>query len=248
MNEVALVLVHGANHQSIVWEPTVAELRRLVPDGQVLAVDLPGRGSVPADLETLSVTTCVTSIIEQIDAAGLDQVVLVGHSLGGLMIPGVAIELGPTRVRGLVFIAATIPPEGQRVVDTLKGVARWAAPVAARRRRLSRYPRSAAARAFCNGMTDEQRAFVLDHLCPDAAWLVTEPVSRAGLSNAIPRTWVLTTDDRAVAPEQQRRNIDNLGGIDAVVELATAHDAMVSAPTELAPILVESWTAGAPAA
>jgi len=143
-------------------------------------------------------------------------------------------------VKGLVFVAATIPPDGEAVVATLKGVARWVTPLAARRRRLSSYPRAGAARAFCNGMTAEQRTFVLDGLCPDAAWLVTEPVSRSGLSNDIPRTWVLTTDDRAVSPDQQRRNIEHLGGVDTIVELATCHDAMVAAPADLARTLVDA--------
>ncbi len=243
MTASTLVLVHGANHTSACWTPTIDALGTLDPDLRVLAVDLPGRGSSrPIDPRAISISTCATSVVDQIDEVGAARVVLVGHSLGGAIVPSVAAALGEPRVERLVFFAATIPPDGGAVVDTMPaGVrlsVRLAAGRAARRGSLSSYPPRLAVRSFCNGMTDEQRAFVLDHLCPDAAWLTTEPIPHAGLPRSIPRTWILTTQDRAVKPQQQRRNIDNLGGVDQVVELDAGHDAMVSAPSALADILL----------
>lgn len=237
MGTAALVLVHGANHQAISWRPTIEALRAQKPAGEIIAVDLPGRAGVPTDLATLSVETCVAHIVERIADADVDEVVLVGHSFGGALIPLVAIELGPERVRRLVFIAATIPPEGGTVIDSIGGLAKLTVPIVARRRKLSRYPRRAAARAFCNGMTAEQKAFVLDHLCPDASWLTTEPIHRSGLSRAIPRTWILTTDDNAVPAAKQRRNIEHLGGVDEVIEIDSCHDVMVRDPEALAAVL-----------
>ena len=237
MSGAVLVPVHGANHSAACWQPTVDGLAGVAPGLEVLSVDLPGRGTSTIDLDDLTVGACVVHVVEQIDDADIDEVVLVGHSLGGIVVSGVAIRLGPDRVRRLVFLAATIPPDGGAVVDTLGRGMQFTVRVAARRRRLASYPRRLADANFCNGMSDLQRRFVLDNLVPDAPWLITEPVSRAGLSARIPRTWVLTTDDRAVSPDQQRRNIDHLGGVDEVIELATCHDAMVSAPGELAGIL-----------
>ena len=46
-----LVLVHGGAHAADCWDLTVAELARQAPELRVLAVDLPGRGGRPADLD-----------------------------------------------------------------------------------------------------------------------------------------------------------------------------------------------------
>lgn len=114
----ALVLVHGGGLTAESWKYTVNEINRLAPELTVLAIDLPGRASRPADTRKLIIADFVESAVDDIKKAGLDEIVLVGHSLAGLTIPGVAAELGPKRVRELVFVAAYVPPEGSSVVDT----------------------------------------------------------------------------------------------------------------------------------
>ncbi|WP_322754203.1 hypothetical protein [Frankia sp. Cas3] len=69
--------------------------------------------------------------------------------------------------------------------------------------------------------------------------MLDEPVSRANLPRDVPCTWILTLRDRSLPPRKQRRFIDDLGGVGEVVELDTAHDAMISAPRELAALLAE---------
>ena len=64
------------------------------PELRVLAVDLPGRGDKPADLATVSVEDWVNSAVADIDDAGLGDVVVVGHSMAGLTVPGVVAKLG----------------------------------------------------------------------------------------------------------------------------------------------------------
>ncbi len=236
-----LVLVHGANHQRTCWDPTVDALRRIVPDGSILAVDLPGRGSNHIEPEHISIGACVDSLVRDIEDRAIDRVVLVGHSLGGVTIAGAAARLGPARVNHLVFIAATIPPDGHTVLDTFGLPLRLTVPFVARRRRLANNPRWTARRSFCNGMTPDQRAFVLDNLCPDAPWLLTEPVATKSLPPGIERTWVLTTRDRAVSPARQKRNMANLGAVGRVIDIDSCHDVMVSHPDQLARAIARCW-------
>jgi pimeloyl-ACP methyl ester carboxylesterase len=214
-------------------------MARLAPDVPVIAADLPGRGSSPAPLSGVTVGRCVDEVVQQIEHAGLAEVVLVGHSLAGIVLPGVATALGARRVRRLVFLTCSIPPEGGTVVDVLRGPLRAVAALAARRRSPTSLPKFVALAAFGNGMSRAQHRVIADALCPEAGWLMREPVSRAGLDPTIPRTWVLTRRDRAITPVQQGRSIANLGGVDECVELDAPHDAMVSHPEELAGILLE---------
>jgi pimeloyl-ACP methyl ester carboxylesterase len=55
----------------------------------------------------------------------------------------------------------------------------------------------------------------------------------------IPRTWILTRRDRALAPKVQRKYIEALGGVRTLIEVDTCHMVMVSEPERLASILVE---------
>ena len=233
-----IVLVHGACSDSRCWAPTVAALAARAPDVPVVAVDLPGRGRSRVPLAEATVRSCVDETVRQVDEAGLDRVVLAGHSLAGVVLPAVATRLGPDRVRRMVFLACAVPPEGGSVVDVLRGPLRAIAVVAARRRSPTRLPAFVALAAFANGMERDQRRVVTSTLCPEAGWLIAERVSRNDLDARIPRTWVLTRKDRGLSPAQQRRSIDNLGGVDECVELDAPHDAMVSHPDDLAAILL----------
>jgi pimeloyl-ACP methyl ester carboxylesterase len=189
-------------------------------------------------LAGLTVGRCVDETVRQIEESGLGEMVLVGHSLAGVILPGVATRLGSARVRRLVFLTCAVPPEGGSVVDVLRGPLRAIAALAARRHSPTRLPAFVALTAFANGMDRVQRHVVSASLCPEAGWLVGEAVSRRRLDPTIPRTWVLTRRDRALSPAQQRRSIDNLGGVAECVALNAPHDAMVSHPDELADILL----------
>jgi pimeloyl-ACP methyl ester carboxylesterase len=94
----ALVLVHGGGLAADSWDLTVDEIHRLAPELTVLAVDLPGRRDNAGDLLTLSIADFVDSVVGDIEDAGVSDVVLVGHSMAGLTVPGVVTKLGSSRV------------------------------------------------------------------------------------------------------------------------------------------------------
>src|SRR5437763_5996720 len=118
------VMVHGGGSTARFWDRVVP----LLPD-RVLAVDLPGRGRHPADLATITVDDEVASVVGDIEAAGTDdRIVLVAHSSGGLVVPGVVNAL-KSRVERIVLNAALVPPEGGCGLDGMQ--AKHAAGLAA---------------------------------------------------------------------------------------------------------------------
>jgi pimeloyl-ACP methyl ester carboxylesterase len=233
-----LVFIHGGFHTAQCWQPTVAALRREDPDVSVLCANLPGRGDTPGDLAGLTIRQCADSVVAQVVSSGLDQVVLVGHSLAGVTLPLVAAILGRERVARLVFVACLVPAQGESVIDTspapVRPLARW---MGRKNRPLRRMPWPIARVMFCNGMDQNQRELVKTQLCEDASTLTSEKVDRSSLSTEIPRTWILTQKDRSLPPKRQRRFISNIGGVEEVLEIDAGHDVMVSAPDELAVLL-----------
>jgi pimeloyl-ACP methyl ester carboxylesterase len=234
-----LVLVHGGAHAGDCWDLTVHEIHRLEPDLDVLAVDMPGRRGKAGDLRTVTIADWVDSVVADIEAAGLDDVVIVAHSLGGVSVPGVVTKLGSSRVREMVFASAFIPPDGTAVVDTLTGVFRSFARYGARTGKVGELPRSIARLVFLNGVARRPREFMLSRLCAESPRVATESVSHRDMPDDVPRTWILTLRDRALSVKSQRRSITAIGGCQTVIPMDTCHDMMVSEPELLAEILVE---------
>jgi len=226
----ALVLVHGGGFDGRCWDPLMPHL-----DHPAIAVDLPGRGGRPAPLDEVTFAACAEAIAEDIDRAGFDQVVLVVHSLGGCSVAPTLALLGD-RVRHIVFVAATVPADGHSTQDE------WSSELAQsidedRRRGGPTMAEDRVRARFGNDMNEDQLAWCMARLVPEAEPLINERVDLAPLQAPVPRTWVLTTLDAILGPEMQRRFIDHVGGDCQVVELEAGHMCMITQPEALAAIL-----------
>jgi pimeloyl-ACP methyl ester carboxylesterase len=234
-----LVLVHGGEHAGDCWDLMLAELRRSQPELRALAVDLPGHGRKPGDLATVTIGEWVDSVVADIEEAGLGDIVIVGHSMAGVTVPGVVAKLGSSRVREMILATAFVPPQGSAIADTLGGPLAIFARRAARIGRPMKIPAPAARWAFCNGMTPARRRLTMSKLHAESARIPGEPVDRSALPHDVPRTWILTTRDRALSVKSQHASIEALGGVDEVIPIDACHEVMFSHPERLAEILVE---------
>lgn len=101
----SVVFIHGVLNDHSVW---ILQSRYLAHHGwNVLAVDLPGHCRSAGDPAT-TVEAAADFVVALLDAAGLAQTVLVGHSFGAL----VALEAAaraPARVRQLVLVGVAAP-------------------------------------------------------------------------------------------------------------------------------------------
>lgn len=244
MGDVGFMLVHGGAHDSRCWS-------RLVPhlEGPALAIDLPGRGAHPGDLSSLTSSDFVASAVADLDAfTEAERVVLVGHSMAGITLPGV-VARRPERVARVVFVSCFVPREGSTIMADMPAPMRVMAAVLAYRHRLRRRSQGqlqlqlspfVAKRGFCSDMDAEQTAFTLSVLVPEVEGIVDERVSRADMPgpDVVPRTWVKLLRDRSLPPKLQDRLIANLGRCD-VRTIDAGHDVMISRPQELASVLNE---------
>jgi pimeloyl-ACP methyl ester carboxylesterase len=228
------VLVHGAWHGGWCWKKVAPLLRNA--GHEVFTPTLTGLGE-RAHLLTPAVdlTTHVQDIVGVLTYEDLQDVVLVGHSYGGMVIAGVA-EQADMRLAHLVYLDAFLPEDGKALRDYYDGAALdervqrlgdgWRVPVP--------------------GMEGEEFFGVTDSA--DVAWLLarvgdhpyqtmTQPLQlTAERLNALLRTYILTTTgpffDEAAARAKR-------SGFRYYELFSAGHDAMVTQPQELVKILLD---------
>ncbi|TDP94802.1 alpha/beta fold hydrolase [Labedaea rhizosphaerae] len=224
------VLVHGAWHGGWCWQRVVSGLQR--HGHRVFAPTLSGvsdrRHLLSPDVGLDTHAQDVRGLIEAWD---LTDVVLVGHSYGGQVVTEVAAR-SRSRIGRAVYLDAFVADTGERAIDLLPD------EVAAH------YRESVAGPGFgwlipprslqVLGVTEQSDLdWLTPRLSPHPWKTYVDPVS-AALPGDLPASYVDCTDWMAVfAPYAQRAKER---GYD-VHELLTGHEAMVTAPAELADVL-----------
>ncbi len=96
----ALVFVHGWSCDRRYWRE---QLPFFASRYQCVTLDLAGHGESDTDRASFSIAAFGEDLVAVVDALGLDDMVLIGHSMGGDVIVEAALRL-PERIRGLVWV------------------------------------------------------------------------------------------------------------------------------------------------
>ncbi|MEU8604695.1 alpha/beta fold hydrolase [Streptomyces parvulus] len=109
------VFVPGAWHGGWAWHPVA---RRLASAGhRAVALTMPGM-SVGDDQRELRLADAVAHLFAEIERRDLTEVVLVGHSWGGIPIAGAARRLG-ARLHAIAMVSAFVPRSGESMIEAL---------------------------------------------------------------------------------------------------------------------------------
>jgi pimeloyl-ACP methyl ester carboxylesterase len=232
------VLVHGAAHGAWCWEELTP---RLVARGhRVVALDLPGHGRRAAEASRASVASYAHAVADAMAREGVSRGIVVGHSLAGVVISKVA-ELVPGRIAHLVFLAAIVVPDGGSVMQShMPATTRTAlyGLAAGRAAGSLLFPASLARERWMGDLPPGHPALAgaLARLTPQPLHPLTEVVDlRVFYASRVPRTYIRCLQDAAVPPAVAAVYAARLGV--TPIDLDCAHDAMLSAPDELARIL-----------
>ena len=106
------VLVHGAWHTGAEFEPVAATIRKA---GHVVHTPTI-KGNRPGDRKDSGLAEAIQSIVDYLAEHNLNDIVLVGHSYGGMVITGVA-DATANRIRRLVYWNAFVPNNGECLND-----------------------------------------------------------------------------------------------------------------------------------
>ncbi len=174
----------------------------------------------------------IEDVVDVLEAQNLSEVILVGHSFGGLTLAGAADRV-PQRIRQLVFLDAVVLSDGETVFSRL-------APeiVAARTKQALETSGGLTipvppANAF--GVFEAEQVALLERHCtPHPLKAFNDPIALKGPpGGALPKVYIQCVDP-VYAPLQSSRDFVKSQQGWAWDEIATGHDAMVSAPGALA--------------
>jgi len=235
------VLVHGAWHGGWCYRRVAARLR--AAGHEVYTPTLTGLGERSHLMSrAINLETHVQDIIGVIRWAELDDIVLCGHSYGGMVISGVADKV-PEKIGSLVYLDAFVPANGQSLMGMVT-------------------PETQA--AFRDDVVHNGEGYLMSPMPAavfsvnpkDAAWIdrmcVKHPLAcfeqkitlGGGTARINKRTYILAA---GWAPPAELGGVSPFVGIAErlkrdqawhVVSVPCGHDVMVDMPGELAELLV----------
>lgn len=225
------VLVHGAWHGAWCWKKILPGLWSA--GHRAFPVSLTGTGERAHQLSRdITLRTHADDVAAVIEMEELQEVILVGHSYGGMVITAVADRM-PERIRRLVYLDAVVPQPGES----------WSSTHAeqTRTQRLQAIAASGSippADPAMFGLTGDDAAWVARRQRPHPGGTYDDPLHfDAARIAALPRTFIDCTDPALATIAVMRARVRDEPGWD-VQEIATGHDAMISAPDELLRMLL----------
>lgn len=227
-------LVHGAWHGASCWDATAAHLRAAGHDA--IAVDL------PIDNPAAGLVDYAATVLESLaDVSAGSDVVVVGHSLGGLTIPLVAAA---RPVRELVYLCAFVPLPGAALEDDLLALPDtfapgWHALVAQQEGHgdgSSSWPVPAAIAAFYDDCPPDVASAAAATLRRQHWGVAREPHPLLAYPEVAARA-IVCTEDRVLNAESCARHAEERVGA-SVRRIAGGHCPMVARPALLAELLL----------
>ncbi len=232
MNEKpTIVIVHGAFADASSWNGVIGRLHEQGYD--VLAPPNPLRG-VRSD------SAYIASFINQIDG----PVLLVAHSYGGAVTSNAAAKA--SNVAGLVYVAALIPEEGERLADVHSNdsilnpvLIERQYPTGSNGQTAPEYAIDPAQfrKAFAGDVPEERTRLMAAEQRPiagDAFGDTSGPVAW----KALPSWAIIATEDMAAGTDIVRSMAERAGA--KITELRGSHAIMISQPQAVTDVILEA--------
>ncbi len=243
MSRPDIFLLHGAWHSSACWTLLRPYLEAL--GHSVYAPDLPGHGNNNVELNSISLNK-YSSYISQLIDINYNKVILVGHSMSGMVISQVA-EKQPHKIERLIYLSAYLPRHQQSLFDLIASNSAAAKPAPIEKAmQLSADKRSCLiapekiAPLFYNRCPEDKR----DQLPKSFPAQAVLPLSgKVSLSEAnfgqLAKTYICCLDDQVI-PIAHQRHMIRQQPCDEMIQLDADHSPFLCCPEQLASVLHSS--------
>lgn len=218
------VLIHGAFSGAWCWDKVIPLLEKA--GHRAIAPDLPGHGNkkkIPTEeITPQSYADCVIEILD----GQPEPAILVGHSMGGMVISRAA-EYRPDKIRKLVYVCAFLLGEGESLRSKGGG---------------HHDPLNASyavfKKTFYGDCSDEDVKRAKALLVPEPPTIAVTPIHITEENyGRLPRVYIECLRDNAISLSIQKQMYTEMP-CERVITMDTSHAPLLSKPEELAKNLI----------
>lgn len=232
------VLIHGSWHGGWCWDKVKPLLEK--EGHQVITPDLPGHGQDKTPISEIILQCFVDRVCQVLDAQS-EPVILVGHSMGGIVVTQTA-EYRPDKIKALVYLSAFLPRNGESLLQLAqqdKETLILPNLIIAEEQGYHAVKEEAIRDVFYQDCSDEDVARAKSLLAPKEALAPVATPVQTGDENygRIPRVYIKCLRDQTIGPSLQKQ-MYTATPCQKILSLDTSHSPFLSAPEALAGHLV----------
>ena len=236
-NSNTFVFVHGSWQGPWVWDKVKDQL---IKEGQkVIVIELPAHGDDTTHAAAASIDSYQDKVITAINKVQ-GKVILVGHSMGGIIISGVAEKI-PGKIEKLIYIGAFLPANGQSLLDLAnmdKQSLLGPALIPSADQLTLDVAHEAIVAIFCGDAPESVQQEMMEKYRPEPAIPFTNKIALTEINfGSIKKYYVHTLKDNAIGLDLQKEMVA-AAKITMTFSLNTSHSPFLSKPDELVKILV----------
>jgi pimeloyl-ACP methyl ester carboxylesterase len=231
------VLVHGAWQAPYVWNEVKTEL--IKSGNQVIVVELPGHGADKTPPQNLSIDAYRDKVIDAISKVE-GKVILVGHSMGGMVVTAVA-ESVPSKISKLVYIGAFLPKSEQSIGElamTDAGSLLGPSLIEA----VDHLTLDVNAKDLTNLFIPDGDAAakqkMIDNYRSEPAIPFSNKVTLTQNFGSVDKVYIKTLQDKVISPKLQDQMIAS-AGIKTVFQVNTSHSPFLAQPKTISDLLIK---------
>ena len=235
--KMTYVLVHGSWMGAFAWDEIKPRLERA--GHTVITLDLPGHGADTTPADKLSLEGYKQAVIAAIGTH--KDVVLVGHSFGGVVISSVA-EAIPAQLSKLVFVAGYLPRTGESAYslsgeDKGSKVGQYWTQADPQNYSPASIKSEGIVEVFCADCPDKYKQAILAKHRAEAVPPIGTPVTLTDNYGSVPRYYIETLKDNTISHDLQTLMLSRVSVVKRF-QLNTSHSPFFSQPGALSRILL----------
>ena len=228
-DSLGIIFIHGAGLGKFIWKEIKSNL-----DYPSFMIEFPNRNTDDKANSKLSFEDYVTKAISDTQKFGKQKLIIVTHSIGGLVGLRIAEHFKDETI-GFVGIGSAIPKNGKSFVSCLPFPQKLIVPLIMKLAG-TKPPKSAIEKGLCNDLNPSQTKEIVENFTAESKDLYIEK-SKSNIPNTNKLYVELTNDKEFPVPTQEKMSV-NLK-CKNIVSLESGHLPMLSVPEKLSGILNE---------
>jgi len=232
-----IVLVHGAWMDASAWDLVTPVLQKA--GYEVIVVNLPGHGKDNTPAQTLTMQSYVDAVKNAIGSK--TNIVLVGHSMGGMVISATAEQM-PNQIKKVLYVGAFLPANGQSLLQLAQDAESLLGPSivpSADQLNLDVKHDNITSIFFADATEDIKKSMLTNFKVEPAIPFTNALVLTEANFGAAQKVMIYTTNDKANSFTNQKLMAKNSSNVINTYEIASSHSPFFSMPNDLADIIIK---------